>query len=78
MAQITVTASNFCSGGQHATLTVSGDVSRTMRVDVTSFLEPVSVEDSLAFLRVLVKLVKIGKTPGQLKSALQAGVTVNV
>lgn len=49
-----------------------------MRVDVTSFLEPVSVEDSLAFLRVLVKLVKIGKTPGQLKSALQAGVTVNV
>ena len=76
MSAVTVRLTNICSGGGHLTFAVTGDATLTQMVDLSTILEPVSDQDVEAFLKVICKLAKKGRTVAQAKTLLQAGVTV--
>lgn len=78
MATIVLTKSSTCPAGNHFTLTVTGDVSHVANYSVEEFLAPVTEEEKDIFLRVLVKVAKIGRTRAQVVSALDAGYTVTI
>lgn len=78
MASITITLTNTCSGGNHVVLSVTGEKSATIRSEIDQLLDPITEDDALAFVRVLVKLAKVGRTKVQLKNLLESGLTVSV
>lgn len=78
MASITIQLTNVCSGGGHGTITVSGDVTRSLVVDFAELLEEIGAVDDKAILAALLRLNKIGKTNAQFKSSLLAGIAVTV
>ena len=47
-------------------------------INLDDLAVPLTAEDADAFLRVITKLVKKGRTVAQAKTLLQAGVTVSV
>lgn len=77
MASITVTATGICAGGNHITFAVTGAKTAAVILDVNDMQGGVPDGDVEAFVRLLCKLAKVGKTNVQLKTALQAGITVS-
>ena len=78
MSAITITLSGICSGGNHLTFKVSGARSLTVPVDLAELSEPITDEDAQAFVRVVMKMAKAGRTLGQARTLLQAGVEITV
>lgn len=78
MSAVTITLTSICAGGNHLTFTVTGDASRTQTLDASVLSEPASEKEVEAFLKLICKLAKNGRTPAQAKALLQAGVTVTV
>ena len=78
MGTVTLQLTSQCSGGGHLTFTMTGDVTGegTLSVDeIDEFLNSVGRKELLA---VILRLAKIGRTPAQVKTLLQAGVTVTI
>ena len=78
MASVTITATKICSGGGHAHISVTGADTMEMDVATIPFLDPVTDVEALAFVKVICKLAKAGRTFAQTASILQAGVTVTI
>ena len=78
MAAVTITLTGVCSGGGHADFAVTGDISRDIHVELFEINEPVSLEDVQAFLKVITKLAKMGRTNAQAKAVMQAGINITV
>jgi len=78
MASVTITLSAICSGGQHLTFSVTGAKVLTVPGMLSDISEPVSDEEAQAFVKVITKLAKAGRTAPQARTLLQAGVVVTV
>lgn len=78
MSTVTVRLSSICAGGNHLTFNVSGDASLSQIVSLSMLSEPIDEQDVVAFLSVLCRLAKRGRTLAQARTLLQAGVTVTV
>lgn len=78
MSTITVTLSGICAGGNHLTFIVSGDKSVTVKGMLGEMVEPISEDEAQAFVKVLAKMAKLGRTPTQARTLLQAGVVITV
>ena len=78
MSAVTITLTSICSGGGHLTFTVTGAASRTQVVDLSVLTEPATEQEVEAFLKLICKLAKNGRTNAQARTLLQAGVTVTV
>ena len=78
MSAVTITLTGICSGGNHLTFAVTGDASRTQVLDLSVLTEAVSESEVDAFLKIVCKMAKKGRTLVQARNLLQAGVTVNV
>lgn len=78
MTTITVTATSICTGGNHITFTITGAKSMIVTGQVEDIKRPVTDEEVEAFVKVLCKLAKSGRTIAQYKTLVQAGITVTV
>lgn len=78
MATVIVTLTKLCTGGGHATFSISGDVSRTIDMHLENLGYEVTDEMVENFIKVLLKLAKLGRTISQLKTTMQSGLTVSV
>lgn len=78
MSAVTITLVSTCSGGNHLTFTASGAKAATIKVLRDELLDAVSNEEALAFIKVVVKLAKSGRTLAQAKALLEAGVTITI
>lgn len=78
MSTVTVTLTKTCSGGGHLTVVLTGDVSITRVIELRELTEPVDERDLIAFLGVLAKLARMGRTNTQARTLLQNGVTLAI
>jgi len=77
MSTLTIRVTGVCSGGNHYTVAVTGDFTRTFVIDAAE-LRDMTAEEAEAFVRTVLFLAKRGRTPAQLRTLLQTGVTVTV
>lgn len=78
MASVTITLTGACSGGNHLRFTASGAASGVIDAELHELTEPVTEAERVAFVKVVAKLARSGRTLAQAKSVLQTGVTVSV
>jgi hypothetical protein len=78
MTTINIALTGICSGGNHLTFSVTGAREMTVLSDLASLSEPISDEDAQAFLRVITRMARAGRTLAQARTLLQAGVEVTV
>jgi hypothetical protein len=78
MTTIVITATKFCASGGHAHVSVTGAKTYALDVDVAPFSDPVTDEEAAAFIKVIAKMAKAGRTNAQAAALLQTGVTVTV
>lgn len=78
MASLTITLTDICSGGNHLKFEVTGARTQTIHGLRDEMSEPVTEEEAAAFLKVVCKLAKSGRTVAQARTVLQNGVTVNI
>ncbi len=76
MATITTTLTAICAGGDHLTFSITGAKTLAVAADFAEINSPITDEEAVAFVKVIAKLCKSGKTMAQAKTALQAGITV--
>lgn len=76
MASLTLTLTDVCAGGEHLTITVTGARSGVWRTTRSELGDAVPTMEEVC--RMLMKLYSVGKTPLQVKTALQAGITITV
>lgn len=76
MASLTFRVTGVCSGGNHYTLQISGDVTRTMHIERSDVQDAEIDLDTMALQ--LLKVWSRGKTANQIRTALQSGVTVTI
>jgi hypothetical protein len=74
----TVTLTSVCAGGGHLVFTGTGAKSATVNAVLDDLTEPLTDEEMLAFVKVIVKMAKAGRTLSAAKTLLQAGVAVTV
>jgi ABC-type transporter Mla subunit MlaD len=78
LSAVTVTLTAICSGGNHLTFTATGDATDTLIANLSDLSDPLTDQEKDAFVKVIAKLAKLGRTLNQAKTLLQAGVTVTV
>lgn len=80
MTTATAKLVNVCTGGGHLRLDayVNGVLKHTINTDINYMQEPLTEDELAAFVKVLVKLDKIGKTWAQVKTDFQSGITVTL
>jgi len=79
MALITFTKVYECAAGDHLRLTITGDVpSQDIGIYLPDLMEPISERDKEVFLRVLLRIAKIGRTQNQIKTGLTNGYTITI
>jgi len=78
MSAVIIQLTGICSGGNHLTFTASGDLSRSMVIDLNDLSAPITEQDAAAFIRVVARLAKLGRTNAQARALLQTGATVTV
>lgn len=78
MTTETITLTAICSGGNHLTFTATGAKAMVVPADLSSLSDPITDEDAAAFVKVIAKMAKNGRTVAQARTLLQAGVTVTV
>ena len=81
MATVRLQVSNVCSGGGHADveIQVNGNVVTTLQgIYVPDFLDPITEDDAMSFVRCLIKVAKTEHTNQQIRNALLAGYTLTI
>lgn len=78
MASITLTRTFECANQNHITLNVTGDVSYEFHGVLDDIMEPVTNEEKDAFVKVLLRIAKIGRTRAQVRTALGNGYMVTI
>ena len=78
MATLTLTRSITCTAENHFTLTATGDVNHEAHFSVEQFSAPPTEVEKDAFVKLLVKFARIGRTNQQVLTALNNGVVVTV
>jgi len=78
MASMTIQRTFECANQNHVTLNITGDVQYTYHGDMTDLTEPLTEDEKHAFVKVLLRFAKIGRTRAQIRTALTNGVTVTV
>lgn len=78
MTTLTVTLVETCSGGEHLVLSVTGDRTAVVRSTRSTLSDTISDEEIESFVKVLIRMVKAGRTLNQTRTQLQNGVTITV
>lgn len=80
MATVTIRSESFCAGGGHATLSlaVNGSPRGQWTLLAEDVLDDITDEEVEAFLKLLIRAHKVGRTKAQVRADLQAGITVTV
>ena len=79
MASITFKKVYECAAGDHLRLTITGDVpSQEIGVYLPDLAGAITEEEKQAFLKVLLRVARIGRTQAQIKTALTNGYTINI
>ena len=79
MANITLTKVYECAAGDHLRLAITGDVpSQEIGIYLPDLAISVSEEEKQVFLRVLLRIARIGRTQNQIKNALTNGYTITI
>lgn len=78
MAAVTLTLTDICPGGGHYTLTLSGAVTGAKVYDLPEIRALMDTVDKETIAAVILRLAEEGRTNAQLKTLLQAGVTVSI
>ena len=78
MASVTLTRTFECTAQNHIVIAVTGDVAYTYHGTLDDILEPVTEDEKDAFVKVLLRIAKIGRTKAQVRTALGAGYTVTI
>ena len=79
MASITFKKVYECAAGDHLRLTITGDVpSQEIGVYLPDLAGAITEEEKQAFLKVLLRVARIGRTQAQLKTALTNGHTITI
>lgn len=79
MATITFQKVYECAAGDHLRLSVSGNVpAQDVGVYLPDLAGAISEDEKQAFLKVLLRVAKIGRTQQQLKTALTNGYTITI
>lgn len=68
----------ICEGGNHLTFQVTGAASREIVMTLEELQSPIDDRDVEAFIKIMAKMAKQGRTIGQARTLLQTGVTVTV
>lgn len=78
MATVTLSWVGVCAGGCHVTVDVSfnGGSAQRFTYDVDEFRASITQEKREEFILDLLRFVSVGKTRAEVRTALQAGVTV--
>ena len=76
MSAITIKLSPPTCG--HLSFSVTGDKTLTVGALLDDLSKPITDEDAIAFLKVIIRMAKAGSTLNQAKTLLQNGVTVTV
>ena len=78
MASLTITRTFECAAQNHVTLAVTGDVTHTYHSEMSDLTGPISDMEKDAFIKLLIRFAKIGRTNAQVRTALTNGVTVTI
>lgn len=80
MATVVITLNSVCGGGGHANIsvTVNGVDKGDFVVWADDILSDITDDEIETFLKLVVRAHKIGKTKAQVRSNLQAGLTVAI
>lgn len=78
MTTVVITATAFCPGGGHVRMQLSGATDHVTMMETTTFSDPVTEDDAQAFIKIIGKMARMGRTGAQAKALLEAGVTVIV
>ncbi len=79
MANITLTKVYECAAGDHLRLSVTGDVpAQEFGIYLPDLAGAITDEEKQAFLKVLLRIAKIGRTQTQVKTALTNGYTITI
>lgn len=76
--QITVTLVSVCAGGEHLTFEVTGGATATVKSARSEMVEPITEEEKQAFVKILAKMARAGRTNSQARAILESGVLVSV
>ena len=76
MSAVTITLVPPTCG--HLTFNATGDATETVMLDLDDLSGPLTQDEKDAFIKVIAKLAKLGRTLNQAKTLLQNGVTVTV
>lgn len=78
MASMTITRTFECASRNHVTLAVTGDVEYTYNGDMIDLTATVTDAEKEAFVKLLIRFARIGRTNAQVRTALTNGVTVTI
>jgi len=79
MANITFTKVYECAAGDHLRLAVTGDVpAQDVSIYLPDLTGSITDEEKQAFLKVLLRVARIGRTQTQIKTALTNGYTLTI
>lgn len=79
MANITFTKVYECAAGDHLRLAITGDVpAQEIGIYLPDLATSVSEEEKQVFLKVLLRIARIGRTQNQIKNALTNGYTITI
>lgn len=76
MATLTFRVTNVCSGGNHYTLQITGDLTATKIIERDDLTIERGEREAMAM--DILRLRLRGLTPAQIRAALQTGVTVTI
>lgn len=77
MPSITYRVTGVCPGGNHYTLQLSGDITKTIVIDQEDLQKAEDLSPEV-FALALLKYFARGRTTNQIRTALQNGVTITV
>lgn len=78
MASIILTRTAECAAQNHMDISVTGDVTYTFHGELEDILSPITDAEKDAFIKVLLRIAKIGRTKAQVRTALGNGYTVTI
>lgn len=78
MASITLTRTDECASMNHIHLEVTGDAQYSYNGTMSDIMSPISDEEKDTFIKVLLRIAKIGRTNAQVRTALTNGYTVTI
>ena len=78
MANVVLTMTGLCAGGDHATIgvTVAGQDAGSYNYTVADIRTALTADERETIIRGLLKIYAIGRTLNQMKTGLQSGATV--